>query len=196
VVNSIYPSNVKDILMANSGSMDMPQIISDFEARKAIEIILYIANRVPNLTKLTICKLIFFADKTSLEKYGRFISGDFYAAMPYGPVPSQTYDLIKEGVGEKTGDFKLVGNHILPLRDADREWFSESDIECLDEVVSKNRLKPGRKITEESHQDLAYQEAWSKRGSSNSVPMEIERIASFFNNSEALVSYLSSRYNE
>jgi uncharacterized phage-associated protein len=174
----------------------MPQIISDFDERKAIEIILYVSRRVPDPTKLVICKLLFFADKTSLERYGRFISGDNYAALPLGPVPSQIYNLIKEGIGERTGAFKVDGNRIVALRDASTEWFSESDIECLNETINQNSNKPAWQIKEESHQDITYREAWARRGKANSVPMDIESIASNFDNSEALVSFIKTRHRE
>lgn len=174
----------------------MPQIIDDFDARKAIEIILYIANRIHAPTKLVICKLIFFADKTSLEKYGRFISGDFYAAMPLGPCPSQTLNLINGHAAEKDQAFKVDGMRVLPNRDADQSWFSESDVECLNEIIVQNKDKPAWQISEESHQDPTYIKAWAGRGKSNSVPMKIENIAESFDNAGALVSFINTRHNE
>jgi uncharacterized phage-associated protein len=181
---------------AISWSLDMPQIASNFDSQKAIEIILYIANRVPSPTKLVICKLIYFADKTSLEKYGRFVSGDNYAALPHGPVPSRTLNLINEAVSVKNNEFSVDGIRIIPKRDAIRSWFSDSDIECLDKIIEQNKHKPAWQIGEESHQDPAYIEAWARRGLSNSVPIKIENIAKHFDDSDALVSFLTTRHQE
>ena len=174
----------------------MPQIASNFDAQKAIEIILYIANRVPSPTKLVICKLIFFADKTSLEKYGRFVSGDNYAALPLGPVPSRTLNLINEAVSGKNAEFSVDGIRINPKRDAILSWLSDSDIECLDKIIEQNKHKPAWQIGEESHQDPAYIEAWARRGHSNSVPIKIENIAKHFDDADALVSFLTTRHQE
>ncbi len=66
-----------------------------FDEDVAIEVILYIANRVPHPTFHLIFKIMYFADKAHLERYGRFICGDSYVAMRNGPVPSVTYDMLK-----------------------------------------------------------------------------------------------------
>ena len=73
----------------------MPNTPFRFDQEKAIETIIYLSGYVDNPSHLGICKLLYFADKTSLEKYGRFIFGDDYLAMKAGPVPSGAYDLIK-----------------------------------------------------------------------------------------------------
>ena len=43
---------------------------------------------VTDLTKLKAAKLLFFADKLHLNRYGRPILGDCYFCLDHGPVPS------------------------------------------------------------------------------------------------------------
>ena len=57
--------------------------------------ILYVASKLQETTFHRIVKLLYFADKLHLERYGRFITGDRYIAMEYGPVPSNVYDMLK-----------------------------------------------------------------------------------------------------
>src|SRR4030066_2115183 len=71
-------------------------LTDEFDRTKAIEAILYLANKIPNPGKYVICKLLYLADKCSLEKYGRFIFGETYCAMERGATPSNAYDLLKE----------------------------------------------------------------------------------------------------
>jgi uncharacterized phage-associated protein len=67
----------------------------EFNLDKGIEAILYIAQKVDDPTFHRISKIMYFADRKHLEKYGRFICGDSYVAMKHGPVPSEIYDILK-----------------------------------------------------------------------------------------------------
>ena len=105
-----------------------------WDRQKAIEAILYLANRVSEPTVLRILKLIYLADKLHLSRHGRFILGDRYVAMVFGPVASSTYDLLKTPEG---GDFTVVDKKgVIACRDADTMAFSRTDQECLDEIVA------------------------------------------------------------
>ena len=64
--------------------MATSKIAFDFNEPKAIETILYLANRISHSFKYRICKMVYLADKTSLEKYGRLIFGESYSAMKEG----------------------------------------------------------------------------------------------------------------
>ena len=66
-----------------------------FQREKAIEMVLYLAQRLDNPTVLQICKLMYFADKRHLDKWGQFLCGNDYVAMEHGPVPVNVYDMLK-----------------------------------------------------------------------------------------------------
>jgi uncharacterized phage-associated protein len=67
---------------------------------RCIEGIAYISKLKPGVTQYYIGKIFYFADKSHFLDWGRPISGDRYIAMEHGPVPSNIYDLLKEGAGE------------------------------------------------------------------------------------------------
>ena len=165
-----------------------------FDAKKAVEAILFLANRLKDPGRHNITHLLYFADKTSLEKYGRFICGDDYFAMPYGPVPTNCYELLKmaeatDKLGFRTEDYK-----VRPLREPSLDLLSESDIECLDRVVQMYGDLPFWRIRDESHDD-AWKAAWANRGDKLSEHIPVESIVGLLDNPEELLSFLTNRHS-
>ena len=79
----------------------------DFNKNTRIQAIDYIIRNSSNthsLNKISILKLLFFADRYHLRKYGRTISNDSYCAMQNGPVASKTYDLLKSISNEQESE--------------------------------------------------------------------------------------------
>lgn len=167
----------------------MPNIQFQFDKTKAIETFIYIAKRIDHPDYGDVLKLAYLADKTSLERYGRFIFGDAYSAMEYGAVPSHLFDLVKDAKANGGYEFKVVGYRVASDRDAHIEWLSESDTECLDQIISIYAKVPSWKRIRDTH-DEAYDAAWNKRGRRRSVPMPVESIARMFENSSELIEYL------
>src|SRR3990172_1377165 len=149
----------------------MPELKFTFDKEKAIEAILYLAKRAKDPSFHSINKLLYFADKTSLERFGRFISGDDYVAMQWGPVPTNTYDIMKHRQADYP--FRIEEHTVEPLRDADTELLSESDIECLEASLELYGNAPFWKRQQDSH-DEAYEQAWQSRGDTGSVRIPIE----------------------
>lgn len=163
-----------------------------FNSSKAIEVILYLAEKlqVPNI--YGICKIVYLADKASLEKYGRFIFGESYVAMEEGGTPSNVYDLLKSIREESSNELKIEKNHVIALRPPKLDYLSQSDIECLDQTMNKYGKSAnwnGRKI---ACHDQAWREAWENRGNNKSAPIPIDSIAKTLADSDDLIDYLSN----
>lgn len=161
-----------------------------FNQSKAVEVILYLVQNLPIHNVYRVCKLLYLADKISLEKYGRFIFGESYTAMEGGGTPSNVYNMIKDIKVNPTDDLKVDGNNILSFRDADLDYLSESDIECLDAVVSKYG-NDWTSMKDDAH-DGAWEDSWNKRGVKKSHPIPTENIAKMLPDSEELIDYLSN----
>ncbi len=166
-----------------------------FDIDKSIEALLYIASHTKDLYH--ILKILYFADKMHLDKYGRFISGDSYSAMRNGPVPSELYDIIKHvrGDGYYSGfnasikdAFKVEndGKDIIPLRNPELNKLSESEIECLDRSIKENMHLTFNQLKDKSH-DSAF-----KSADENDF-ISIEKIAESLDNKE-LMEYLRGMY--
>ena len=67
-----------------------------FNYKKSAQALNYLANKNGGtLNKMKAIKLIWLADRLNLRKYGRSITGDDYYALPNGPVPSATRDILE-----------------------------------------------------------------------------------------------------
>ena len=163
-----------------------------FNRNRTTEAILYIAQNIPVATFLSINKLLYFADKTSLERYARSITGDTYFAMQNGPVPSNTYDLMKESPPAGEFGFRIENDHhLIPLRPANLDELSESDVECLDMIIELYGNVPVWKLIEDSH-DEAWKEAWEHR-ENLSHPIQFEDILRLLDDGDALIAHLQSQ---
>ena len=130
-----------------------------------IQPVLYILNQAKMpLDTHKISKILYFADREHLAKYGNSITKDTYIAMKYGPVPSHIYDIIKFVLGssdifanESLNDYfeKSSENKILSKVTYDEDEFSESEIECLDNSIQQYLDKSFMFLTNASH-DLAW----------------------------------------
>jgi uncharacterized phage-associated protein len=69
-------------------------VIFPFSHRKTTQVLNFFARKSGGeINKLKALKLVYFADRYHLRRYGRPITGDEYLAMPYGPVASGAKDL-------------------------------------------------------------------------------------------------------
>lgn len=169
----------------------MTNITFQFNRVKAIEAILYLVPKVSDSDIYGICKLLYLVDKTSLEKYGRFIFGESYCAMEEGATPSNAYDLLKEVAQAPMGELQVKENQVIALRDANLDYLSESDVECLDQIINIYGKVPNWARAKEAHDD-AWKKAWDKRGTKRSVSIPVESIATLLADPDDLISYLSN----
>ena len=167
-----------------------------FDPEKSIETILYIAQNVKGPTFHRISKIMYFADKARLEKYGRLICDDSYIAMKHGPVPSCTYDILKSVRGDglslvvETAKQALrveAGSVVKPLREANLDILSLSDLKCLDKAIWEYGTLSFEELTLLSHDN-----AW-KSADENEL-IELEQIALTLANSELVLDHLNDPF--
>jgi len=165
--------------------------MNSFDKEKAVEVLLYVSSNIDNMYKTF--KIIYFADREHLNRYGRLICGDHYVAMSHGPVPSNLYDMVKEVRGDSTytfdldleKQFKVRRYKIKPLRKANLEYLSKSDIECLDDSVEKYGSMSFSDLQKESH-DKAYKSA----DLNDEIPFK--ELVKSLPSGEELLEYLTS----
>jgi uncharacterized phage-associated protein len=153
--------------------MNEPMLRFQFDEKKGVEALTYIASKWPSVTQFYASKVLFFAEKYHLNRYARPIVADTFIAMPNGPVPSTLYDFIKGNL-DQAGDpdaitqaLEISGeqySRIKARRKADSDALSPSDIECLNEAIAlclSYSKKPGgfRALSSLTHQERAYLKA-------------------------------------
>jgi hypothetical protein len=125
-------------------------------------------------------KLLFFADREHLRRYGRPIFYDRYIKERMGPVPSLTYGIISSYNDKEQDDFKEevkeflqwveieekdVG-HPCPMmqfrkkREFDPDVFSKSELKVLREVFTKFKEATAEEISKHSHELPEYRLAF------------------------------------
>ncbi|MGI9461325.1 MAG: Panacea domain-containing protein [Alphaproteobacteria bacterium] len=149
--------------------------------RKIIETIVWLANRVPRIDDYHVMKIIYYADKKHLNKYGRPILGDEYIKMENGPVGSLCDDIIKgkETKQPKNKPYKIAIDkamlkkireaftttpdgdriNITAKKDFYRGVFSISDLECLRWATKQYQNKTFDELKHETHQEKPWRES-------------------------------------
>jgi uncharacterized phage-associated protein len=141
-----------------------------FDEEKAIAAILYILNKLSDcrvtcdLHKLS--KILYFAEREHLATWGRPVTGDFFVAMQYGPVPSHIYDMVKSARGDSffipqdtyTAYFEVNGKRIVAKQLPDVDLLPESAQALFDKAIEENCRLSFNELVEKSH-DTAWKEA-------------------------------------
>lgn len=170
---------------------------SMFSLHKALASLAYLVKHTDE-TLYPVMKMIYVAEKRHLERYGRLITGDTYVAMEKGPVPSRMYDLMKFLRGDRSHfDGGEEARAVLTcdarthklglLGKPDLSELSESDIECLDAIVTQWRAHGAGEIRRMSHDD-----AW--RATSRNSNMSLSTIAAQLENGALITQHLADRY--
>jgi uncharacterized phage-associated protein len=158
---------------------------------------LYILNKTGNkLNKHKLFKILYFADKEHIAKYGRTFTGEPYIAMANGPVPSRLYDYIKLVEGKNrfpiSVDFvEEVNAHlgieapywVISRKSVNMDFLSQSAIKSLDHSIITYKNKSFVELTELSHDG-----AW--KAANQNTEMSIIEIAKDAGANEEMISYI------
>jgi uncharacterized phage-associated protein len=136
----------------------------EFRPAKFVAAAAYLAAACPGMTKLKLCKLLFFADKEHLVRYGRPITGDHYYKLEHGPIPSRGLDLLnRQGSPADVALLEkyvaVIGVTIHPKRAPEKKVFSKSDLEVLEAVSNKYGQLTASRLRSMSHSERAWLEA-------------------------------------
>jgi uncharacterized phage-associated protein len=181
--------------MENQGRPPSGRIAFSFHPEKVVQALVYFSERgVRNLTKLKAAKLLFFADKYHLLKYGRPVVGDRYVCMNYGPVPSEALSLMNDALSpvevedpardEFRNHLRIIDRgfwgkldfpHFAARGATNREVFSPSDFEALDFVVREYGPKSARVLVDLTHEEEAFKctDPLRTPGSAVDIPYEL-----------------------
>lgn len=150
-----------------------------FNESKAVEALVFVAQRWPGITPFYLSKILFLADRDHLREYGRPVLGDMYMAMDNGPVPSRVYDIVKGNLdffGDPGAikaalrvDRQAQYPQLFHQRDADTDQFSETDIQALEKSIEFCRGKSFAHLSNLTHQE----EAWSSAARDAEMALEL-----------------------
>lgn len=130
-----------------------------FAHRKATQALNFFARKQSGrINKLKALKLVYFADRCHLRRYGRPITNDRYLAMNYGPVASSCKDLaeMSEFLGSEERAYAEqylapVGHDFESRAEIDQREFSQTDLEALEFAWDHYGARDPFKLADETH---------------------------------------------
>ncbi len=145
---------------------------------KILELLLYLAHKLPDSDKYQAVKFFYLADREHLIQHGRPITHEIYYALPYGPVASTAKDFLENnawvmsnsGISElpfETYEKEVDGRVLLyigkPKREVDTDLFSKSDLRVFDKILEDYGECDFDELFKITHKHVAYKKAWDSR---------------------------------
>jgi uncharacterized phage-associated protein len=178
----------------DAGERTMSDIKFDFNLDKLIHAIAFFCERgIPDLTKLKVAKLLYFADKTHLLERGKPILGDVYWCMEFGPVPSFALNEMSEAI--ESSEVTVSGmsdssriSHVLRVRKPifggyphfeararfDADIFAASELDVLGRVADQYGRKTARELVDLTHTEPTFLIANESREPNGRAPIPYE----------------------
>ena len=174
--------------------------MNSFEQNRMKAMVLYILNVTGGIDFYHIFKILYFAEREHLAKWGHRMIPDDFCALDYGPVPSQLYNAIKV---LDNPDTKLASqlhvsmtfagadapNVIIAKESADMEYISLSEKESLDKSIKENAALTFSQLKDKSH-DIAWQEAFSIK---RSAKLSLVKMAEAAHADKATMEYIKEQ---
>jgi uncharacterized phage-associated protein len=152
-----------------------------FDTRKAAQVVAFFALKAGGkINILRATKLVYLADRMSMERREHALTGDNYVSMPFGPVNTNTYDYMN-GRGSSRADewAAFVGkrnDNDLPVAPGvtveSFDELSRSDLAVLEDTWAKFSDIERFKLAEWTHQ---FCPEWQNPGNS-SIPIDFSTV--------------------
>jgi hypothetical protein len=139
----------------------------NFDDRKFERVLHYMINKIgsrANVGKTVLNKLLFYCDSRYYEKTEKFMMGEHYMRLQYGPY-SEHFDatidvLLKENKITREimtfEDGKVAHNKYNSLKEPDLTGLDADELATIDKVIAELGEFDKEKITAYSHEDIAY----------------------------------------
>lgn len=154
--------------------MESETIMTLFQQETLIEVVLYVLNKTRGVDFYHLFKILYFADKAFLAKWGvRLIADDFHA-LAYGPVPTNLYNAVKNDQRVNHELLELYGNAVekagvdapnvlIARRQENMDYITPAMEEVLNASIEDNLPLSFSQLKEKSH-DSAWEKAYNGAG--------------------------------
>lgn len=166
-------------------------------------VLLYILKRSEDGKRdiYSLVKAAYYAQQNHLAQYGTPLFEDRICALPFGPVPSNIYNVLKMARGDfrelnyhRPDDMHIASDAIAfenekysAKEDPDLDFLSRSDIECLDYGIGKVAGMSFSQIMDDTH-GVEWRRAFDS--GSSLKEMDVRNIAKEGNASDDALQYL------
>jgi uncharacterized phage-associated protein len=137
--------------------------------QKAVECVLWFIERGES-NMYNIWKMLFAAEKYSLNNYGCPITGDEYYAMKHGTVPTMLYDIARSD--KKELGFHKEGKEILVAdKQYEEGWLSDYDLISLEFGYNEYKGMNFNEVEAKNHKEPCWKKNYATN-SSTPIPFE------------------------
>ena len=151
-----------------------------FDKRKAAEaaasiVLMAEKARRPTAEYIWVIKILYFADRLSIQRYGRPICGGWYLAMDHGPVISEVLHRAKAEVEDPAWTALLSRKEEYSLAlsgEFEPKALSERDLEILRECFKRFHKDSWWTIRNKSHRLPEWKQNRPPIGSRQGIPLE------------------------
>lgn len=164
--------------------------LSDNQIDKVGNSIIYLSDRLPNLSKTKALKLIYILDELSIKKSGIPFFNLKYKVWKFGPVSEEIFidlssetTLLKKFIEKTSEDGVSI---IKPGADFNDDEFSDNDIDLLNYVIQNFGDKSAKDLIQYTHRKNS---PWHNAASENAVLELLE--SEVINNTEFLIDMSS-----
>lgn len=156
-----------------------------FPYEKVIQALNYLVRKEKNeINKMKLIKLIYFADRYHLRKYGELLTQDKYFGMKLGPIPSITKDVLSfndfldENILNYAEEFiEQKGKYdIISKKEVDKDYLSETEVEALEFAYKIFGDKDQYKLSEITHDYPEWINIKDKLDNSKRVEIDIKNF--------------------
>jgi uncharacterized phage-associated protein len=150
-----------------------------FDLDKCVEAagVLFGKTESKTIGRMRLLRLLYLANRKSLQETGDPIVDDDVIAMKHGPVLCRTYDLIK-GTDENAwrAHFRIIDSiNIQMVSDPGTDHLSDYDVATLTAIACQYESVEDEDLSDESHGFYEYVVSWGD-GTRNAVPIAEEDI--------------------
>jgi uncharacterized phage-associated protein len=125
---------------------------------------------------MRLLKMLYMADRASMKKIGRTVTGDRPFAMDNGPVLTRVYNLIKGEDSENTLWDKFIqrkgGQDVELIAETGNEELSEFELNLLVEIARDRRERDDYAVADETHDFQEWIKNRPEKGSSKIIPWD------------------------
>lgn len=142
----------------------MAHIHFKWNAEKAIQATSYLVAKLGKVDKVKLAKLLYIADRDHFLRHGAPITGDDQWALPKGPAPTRTLDLLDGDLKESEVCFRHLhrDNYTFTVQqDPGHELLSETEITVLDMVLQQHGHKDKWVLVRETHEYPEYKTVYA-----------------------------------
>ncbi|MDD5604137.1 MAG: DUF4065 domain-containing protein [Eubacteriales bacterium] len=131
---------------------------TDLDLDKVVEVINYLADRVSNLHKVKLMKLLWYPDFLHFKRYKKSITGLAYSALPLGAVPEGYEQIVLlEGVNFDTLMYdENIAYKFKPTPGFNIKKLTVSETAAIDKIINETGHLSTEQIVKKMHDEEAY----------------------------------------